>query len=83
MVFVTLVCCPAAAFFKLSPLLPAFLERSASCLSWSPHARAGIFVVQVRRMFATFGHHVVALHRSQVGGLTLEGLDEGEWRPIR
>ncbi|QOY63006.1 pseudouridine synthase [Lysobacter sp. H21R4] len=34
---------------------------------------------QVRRMFAAVGNHVDALHRSQVGGLALDGLPEGEW----
>lgn len=35
---------------------------------------------QVRRMFAAVGNHVEALHRTSVGGLTLGGLPEGEWR---
>src|SRR3546814_17287207 len=35
---------------------------------------------QVRRMFATAGNHVEALHRSGVGGLDLGALTEGEWR---
>jgi len=35
---------------------------------------------QVRRMFAAVGNHVQALHRSRVGGLTLDGLPEGQWR---
>ena len=35
---------------------------------------------QVRRMFAAVGHHVEALHRSAVGGLSLAGLAEGQWR---
>jgi len=35
---------------------------------------------QVRRMFAAVGNHVEALHRPQVGQLTLDGLPEGEWR---
>lgn len=35
---------------------------------------------QVRRMFAAVGNHVEALHRSQVGGLTLGDLPEGQWR---
>ena len=35
---------------------------------------------QVRRMFAAVGNHVEALHRSRVGGLTLDGLPEGQWR---
>jgi 16S rRNA pseudouridine516 synthase len=36
---------------------------------------------QVKRMLAAAGNHCVALHRSQIGGLTLEslGLAEGEW----
>jgi 16S rRNA pseudouridine516 synthase len=35
---------------------------------------------QVRRMFAAVGNHVEALHRSQVGGLTLGDLMVAEWR---
>jgi 16S rRNA pseudouridine516 synthase len=35
---------------------------------------------QARRMFAAVGNHVAALHRSRIGGLTLGGLGEGEWR---
>lgn len=35
---------------------------------------------QVRRMFAALGNHVESLHRSQVGGLGLQGLEPGEWR---
>jgi len=37
---------------------------------------------QVRRMFAAVGNHVVALHRSRVGGLALGALPEGEWRML-
>ncbi|MBW8881083.1 MAG: rRNA pseudouridine synthase [Asticcacaulis sp.] len=35
---------------------------------------------QVRRMFAAVGNHVEALHRAQMGGLTLSDLKPGEWR---
>ncbi|MCE7033056.1 rRNA pseudouridine synthase [Lysobacter sp. GX 14042] len=35
---------------------------------------------QVRRMFAAVGNHVEALHRPQVGALTLGDLPEGAWR---
>lgn len=35
---------------------------------------------QVRRMFAAVGNHVVALHRSRIGGLALGELLSGEWR---
>ncbi|MCL1635664.1 pseudouridine synthase [Luteimonas sp. SX5] len=37
---------------------------------------------QVRRMFAAVGNHVEALHRAAVGGLMLNGLEEGRWRPL-
>lgn len=35
---------------------------------------------QVRRMFAAAGATVVALHRFQLGALTLDGLAPGEWK---
>jgi 16S rRNA pseudouridine516 synthase len=36
---------------------------------------------QVKRMLAAAGNHCTALHRSQIGGLTLDslGIREGEW----
>lgn len=37
---------------------------------------------QVRRMFAAVGNHVEALHRTQFGPLTLDGLADGEWRVL-
>ncbi|MEP6634672.1 MAG: pseudouridine synthase [Luteimonas sp.] len=37
---------------------------------------------QVRRMFAAAGNHVETLHRSRIGGLTLDGLAPGEWRAL-
>jgi len=37
---------------------------------------------QVRRMFAAVGNHVEALHRSRIGGLSLDGLSAGEWRAL-
>ena len=37
---------------------------------------------QVRRMFAAVGNHVVSLHRSRIGGLTLVGLPPGQWRAL-
>lgn len=37
---------------------------------------------QVRRMFAAVGNHVEALHRPQVGGLTLGDLMVAEWRVL-
>ncbi|ESQ80216.1 pseudouridine synthase [Asticcacaulis sp. YBE204] len=35
---------------------------------------------QVRRMFAAVDNHVEALHRAQMGDLTLGGLEPGKWR---
>ncbi|WP_312237689.1 pseudouridine synthase [Stenotrophomonas sp.] len=37
---------------------------------------------QARRMFAAVGNHVEALHRSRIGGLSLGGLEEGQWRTL-
>ena len=34
---------------------------------------------QVRRMFAAVGNHVVSLHRSSFGNLTLDNLELGEY----
>ncbi|KAJ9525514.1 hypothetical protein QJQ45_003277 [Haematococcus lacustris] len=49
-----------------------FLNQQKPVLVCSPG-------MQVRRMLAAVGHDVVRLHRSQVGGLTLGELAEGEW----
>ena len=35
---------------------------------------------QVRRMFEELGATVTALHRTHIGSLTLDGIEEGEWR---
>jgi 16S rRNA pseudouridine516 synthase len=37
---------------------------------------------QVRRMFAAVGHHVEALHRSAIGGLSLGDLAPAQWRAL-
>jgi 23S rRNA pseudouridine2605 synthase len=37
---------------------------------------------QVRRMLEAVGHPVLHLHRSAYAGLTLEGLEPGEWREL-
>ena len=37
---------------------------------------------QVKRMLAAVGHPVRRLHRSAYSGLTLEGLEPGEWREL-
>lgn len=60
------------------PLAPAQLE-----VLDARHARVTVTegrYHQVRRMFAATGNHVEALHRSQVGGLTLGDLMVAEWK---
>jgi 23S rRNA pseudouridine2605 synthase len=37
---------------------------------------------QVKRMLAAVGHPVTRLHRSAYAGLTLDGLQPGEWREL-
>jgi 16S rRNA pseudouridine516 synthase len=65
---------------ETTPLLPAELEPL--------EARRARLVLhegryhQVRRMFAAIGHHVQALHRERIGGLTLGDLPEGQWRAL-
>jgi 16S rRNA pseudouridine516 synthase len=61
-----------------TPLRPARLE-----VLDATHVRLTITegrYHQVRRMFAAVGNRVVALHRSRIGGLALDGLAEGQWR---
>ena len=63
-----------------TPLLPAELEvveaRQARLILHEGRYH------QVRRMFAAVGNHVVALHRSRIGGLGLGDLPSGEWRML-
>ena len=37
---------------------------------------------QVKRMLAAVGHPVTRLHRGRYAGLTLEGLEPGQWREL-
>jgi 16S rRNA pseudouridine516 synthase len=65
---------------ETTPLLPAALEVLAPT-----RARLTLHegrYHQVRRMFAAVGNHVVALHRSRVGGLGLGDLPVGQWRAL-
>ncbi len=65
---------------ETQPLAPAAMEVV------SPrHARLTLVegrYHQVRRMFAAVGNHVETLQRSRVGGLTLAGLEAGQWRVL-
>ena len=63
-----------------TPLLPAELEVvEARQVRLTLHEGR---YHQVRRMFAAVGNHVVALHRSRIGGLGLGDLPSGEWRML-
>lgn len=62
------------------PLAPAGMEVVAP-----RHARLTLIegrYHQVRRMFAAVGNHVEALHRSRIGGLSLDNLAPGQWRAL-
>ncbi len=62
------------------PLRPAELE-----VLDESHARLTLHegrYHQVRRMFAATGNHVTELARSRIGGLTLDGLEEGGWKAL-
>ena len=63
-----------------APLKPAHVA-----LITSQHVRLTLFegrYHQARRMFAAVGNHVVALHRTQVGALSIADLDVGMWREL-
>jgi 16S rRNA pseudouridine516 synthase len=63
-----------------SPLLPATLtpvDRRTADLTITEGRYH-----QVRRMFAALGNHVVALHRTRIGGLTLDTLPSASWRVV-
>jgi 16S rRNA pseudouridine516 synthase len=65
---------------ETTPCKPARLEPLGShrAAVWLTEGRYH----QVRRMFAALGNHVDALHRSHMGGLGLDGLAAGAWRPV-
>jgi 16S rRNA pseudouridine516 synthase len=63
-----------------TPLAPAMLE-----VIDPRHARLVLTegrYHQVRRMFAAAGNHVQALHRSRIGGLSVDDLAPGQWRAL-
>ncbi|GHC01467.1 pseudouridine synthase [Thermomonas carbonis] len=63
-----------------TPLLPAELEElGANTARLTLHEGR---YHQVRRMFAAIGHHVEALHRERIGGLSMGDLPEGQWRAL-
>ncbi|MDB6133988.1 MAG: rRNA pseudouridine synthase [Verrucomicrobiales bacterium] len=66
---------------ETKPCLPARLEITGP-LTARLFLREGKYH-QVRRMLASQGCPVTALHRSAIGELTLNGLPEGQWRDCR
>jgi len=65
---------------ETTPLLPAGVERLApGRLRMTLHEGR---YHQVRRMVAAVGSHVGALHRSQLGPLSLGALPPGAWRSL-
>lgn len=62
------------------PVLPATVERvDAQTVRLILHEGR---YHQVRRMLAAVGNHVEALHRDQLGPITLAGLAPGHWRAL-
>jgi 16S rRNA pseudouridine516 synthase len=62
------------------PCLPAALEITGACSAHLDLVEGRYH--QVRRMFASQGFRVVALHRSRFGQLDLGGLPPGQWREV-
>ncbi|MEL6544684.1 MAG: pseudouridine synthase [Myxococcota bacterium] len=63
---------------ETKPLKPASLQVLSE-----QHARLTLYegrYHQVRRMFAATGNHVLTLARIRIGGLELNGLEEGAWK---
>lgn len=65
---------------EAKPCLPANLEITGLCTA-RLHIREGKYH-QVRRMFASLGCTVTALHRTNVGAVELGDLVPGSWREI-
>ncbi|HEY1141832.1 MAG TPA: 16S rRNA pseudouridine(516) synthase, partial [Lysobacter sp.] len=65
---------------ETAPLAPAHLEVVAPRKARLTLTEGRYH--QVRRMFAAVGNHVVALHRSRIGGLGLDDLPSGQWRAL-
>ena len=65
---------------EVEPLLPATLEITDARTVRLTLTEGRYH--QVRRMFAAVGNHVVALHRSAIGSLTLGDLGAGKWRVL-
>ena len=66
---------------ETTPLRPALLEPRSATTAWLTITEGRYH--QVRRMFASCGAHVVALHRDRIGALDLPAdLGPGDWRVL-
>ncbi len=63
-----------------TPLAPAILETVSARVARITLVEGRYH--QIRRMFAAVGNHVESLHRHTLGGLGLDDLAPGEWRPL-
>jgi 16S rRNA pseudouridine516 synthase len=77
------------ALFASGEFLLKSDDKPLKPAEWHPDsARRGTMVLQegryhqIRRMFGAIGNHVEALHRFQIGGLALDGIEEGQYKVL-
>ncbi len=78
-----------AAIFGRGDMMLGGEDKPLKPARWVPEGeKAGVMILeegryrQIRRMFEKTGNEVTALHRFQIGALTLGDLPEGEWRVL-
>lgn len=79
-----------AAIFGRGDMMLGGEDKPLKPARWVPEGeKTGLMILeegryrQIRRMFEKTGNEVTALHRFQIGNLTLGDLPEGEWRPLQ
>ena len=65
---------------ETTPLAPALIEPLSARVARITLIEGRYH--QIRRMFAAVGNHVDTLQRLSLGGLTLDGLEPGQWRVL-
>ena len=65
---------------ETTPLAPAVIEPLSARVARITLIEGRYH--QIRRMFAAVGNHVDTLQRLSLGGLTLDGLEPGQWRVL-
>jgi pseudouridine synthase len=66
---------------KTSPCVIRFVKKEGDLSFYSVNIHEGR-KRQVRRMFASLGHRIYALKRTAYAGLTLKGLEPGQYREL-